>query len=53
MPEMVHELGPLAVLLVLLLLESCLLHGLGSRLGLLMKYTGVDQLEVAVVSCDP
>lgn len=51
--EVIHELGPLAMFLLLLFLESCLLHGFGSRLGLLMKYAGVDQLEVAVVSRDP
>lgn len=51
--EVIHQFGPLALLLLLLLLESCLLHGLGSRLGLLLKYAGVDQLKVAVVPCDP
>lgn len=50
---MIHELGPFAMLLLLLLLQSCLLHGLGSRLGLLMKYTGADQLKVTVISRDP
>lgn len=42
MPEVIHQLDPLAMLLFLLLLQPCLLHGLGSRLGLLLKDTGVD-----------
>ena len=53
MLEVIHQFDPLAVLLLLLLLESCLLHGLGSCLGLLLKHAGIDQLKVAVVSCDP
>lgn len=53
MSEVIHKFGPLVLLLLLLLLESCLLHGLGTRLGLLLEYAGVDQLKVAVISCNP
>lgn len=42
MLEVIHQFDPLAVLLFLLLLESCLLHGPGSGLRLLLKDTGVD-----------
>jgi hypothetical protein len=41
MLKMIHQFDSLEMLSFLLLLESCLLHGLGSRLGLLLKDSGV------------
>lgn len=50
---MVQDLSALSGLLLAVFLESRLLDGLRTRLGLLLVDIGVDQLKVTVVSSNP